>query len=517
MDTAEPDVLVVGAGPAGVTAALLLADAGVTVEVVDKRRSVSPLPRARGIHARAVEILRLCGVEVAMRARELAIASRMEIRPNLAQPALGAAMTGGPQLREVSPCEGIAIAQDVFETVLREHLAIRGRATVRLGVELTDLRVEQDGGLTAELADQGTGATITRRPRFLVGADGWRSTVRTKLGIQMAGPDDLGTSRSLLFRADLTRWLGEPPPALVRLEECAGVLVRTHADHRWVLILADDEHPPADPVQCIRGALGLDIACDVLGDSRWVAAAQVADRFSKGPVFLVGDAAHRVPPAGATGISSAMADVHNLTWKLAAVLRGQAPPRLLETYAVERRAVAATTTQAALDMWRSWATAATATATDLRVLDMGYIYTSPVIANDRQPNGTPRQYVPSARPGARAPHVWIDLFGRRASTIDLFGRDFVLLTNGTGAHWAGAAVDASDRTGVPLSAAVRPEPDVGTAYELGEGEGVLVRPDGHIAWRSGPIGPDLTPGALAQQLSEALLVATAGSAVPTRV
>ena len=89
MDTAEPDVLVVGAGPAGVTAALLLADAGVTVEVVDKRRSVSPLPRARGIHARAVEILRLCGVEVAMRARELAIASRMEIRQNLAQPALG--------------------------------------------------------------------------------------------------------------------------------------------------------------------------------------------------------------------------------------------------------------------------------------------------------------------------------------------------------------------------------------------------------------------------------------------
>ena len=112
------------------------------------------------------------------------------------------------------------------------------------------------------------------------------------------------------------------------------MLIATHADHRWVVDVPLRPGLPEAPVELVRTTLGLpDLVVEVLTDSTWTAAAQTARQFSAGPVFLVGDAAHRVPPAGATGVSSAMADAHNLAWKLAAVCRGWAHPNLLATYA----------------------------------------------------------------------------------------------------------------------------------------------------------------------------------------
>src|SRR6478609_8197362 len=147
----DPEVLIVGAGPAGVVAALLLGDLGVRTLLVDRRTEVSSLPRARGIHARATEILRQLGVEADMVANALPVDPRMEVRTTVAAEPVAVVSTGGSEWKQVSPCDGIAIAQDVFESVLRQHLARRASVQLRLGVQLTDLTVDAEDRVRAVL------------------------------------------------------------------------------------------------------------------------------------------------------------------------------------------------------------------------------------------------------------------------------------------------------------------------------------------------------------------------------
>lgn len=512
---AEYDVVVVGAGPAGVVTGMLLGDRGVRTLVVDRHTGISELPRARGIHARATEILRQLRVEDDLVAAALPVVPRLELRPSLAQPPAFDATTGGDTWAEVSPCEGVAIAQDVLEGVLRRHLGTRESVTLQLGRRLTGLDLADPAAVRATIADVATGAEHEVTARYVVGADGWRSDVRGLCGIEVTGPADLGRRRSVRFRADLSPWLGSPPPAMVILSGVDAVVLATHPDHRWVLLSEVSTGAVVSPEERVRAALGIDVAIEVLGDSEWVAAVQLADRFAAGRVFLAGDAAHRVTPAGATGISSALADAHNLVWKLAAVLEGWGGPGLLPSYDQERREVARVCCAENLRIWQDFVARRPPSA-DLRMLDMGYRYGSAIVVDDepgRHPvasdAGTaPSAYRQEASPGARAPHAWLDRDGRRVSTLDLFGDGFTLLTGPAGSAWGAAASEAAAALRVPLVVEVLSEASVVEAFELGDAGAVLVRPDGHVAWRTRAAPP--TREDAATQLGRVLTIAVGG-------
>jgi hypothetical protein len=239
--------------------------------------------------------------------------------------------------------------------------------------------------------------------------------------------------------------------------------------------------------------------------------AQIALRFRERRVLLVGDAAHRTTPAGGLGMNTDLQSAHNLVWKLAAVLSGVAGERLLDTYEAERRGVATLNTEASkaraeavfdagaaaargdFDAIRKWVAGRQHEPDSRLGQDLGYTYESGAIV----PDGTRpvavanpiADYVPNARPGARAPHLWLERDGQRLSSLDLFDTAFVLLTGRDGDPWreAATAIAAQDR--IPLQACMigtdlaDPSGTFPDLYGIGPGGAVLVRPDGFVAWR----------------------------------
>jgi hypothetical protein len=226
----------------------------------------------------------------------------------------------------------------------------------------------------------------------------------------------------------------------------------------------------------------------------WDAEADVADRFRAGRVFLAGDSAHVMPPNGGFGGNTGVQDAHNLAWKLAMVLRGEAGEALLDTYEAERRPVGVFTTEQAYSRYVTRTAPYLGTdgmqpvAGDLDV-ELGYAYDSAAICGGAMPaHENPRDS--RGRPGTRAPHVWIEHGGQRVSTIDLYGPRFTLVAGSGGEAWCSAARRAAADVRVPMATFRAddgfgdPDAAVARAYGIGESGAVLVRPDGVIGWRS---------------------------------
>jgi putative polyketide hydroxylase len=474
------DVLVVGAGPAGLATAVTALRHGARVLVVERRAGASNVPRATGVSIRSMELFRFWGVAEAVRAGSVDCAPTVAVTRTMAEEPQEIVPLNIPSLRDslaASPALPALCPQDHIEPVLVAEIRRLG-GVVRFGAELTALRTTPDG-VRAELGPAGR-----VRARFVVGADGPRSTVRAALGIGWEHLGTVGEFEQVLFRPDLSGRPARRASALMFVKHpvAAGVLLPMGAG-RWGFVRergADEvASSPERWASLLRTATGNpDLRPEILGSARYTVAADVASAYRAGPGFLVGDAAHRMTPFGGVGMNTALHDGHELGWRLAWAVRGLAGDALLESYAAEREPVGRANAERSLRPERDPA--------DGLPRDLGGTYRSPVIADDGAPAALGHHR--TARPGERAPHVWLRLRGRRVSTLDLFENRLTVLAGPGGDGWQ-RAVSSDRRAGTPVEVlrVGRHLPDprgaLRRAYRLGAGSAVLVRPDGVVAWR----------------------------------
>ena len=513
----EVPVLIVGGGPVGLTASLLLSQQGVRSLLVERHPGTAILPKARGINARTMEMYRQMGIEQAIREAGLPTERTGFIvwTESLAGREIERRVPGrmAPANRGASPVLNCLCAQDDLEPLLRRFAEAAGPGELRFNSEM--IAVEQDAdGITAIVADRQGGGELQVRAQYLIAADGAQSRVRRMVAQEMIGREGVYDSVNILFNADLRQWVEDRPAALYFVEQpdLRATFLTINAHDRWGFLihsLSQYGYTPADftPERCIalirQGVGKPDLPVTILGVSAWEASAIVADRYRDRRLFLAGDAAHEMPPTGGFGMNTGVQDVQNLCWKLAAALKGQAGAALLDTYHPERQPLGLVITQNALENSLSMGRTARQDSAKLprseflneQGLIFGAMYESAAVipdgSNPPAVDDPVTQYAPSARPGHRAPHVWLEREGERISTIDLLGGRFVLLAGPKGQGWRDAAARVASPERPELASYVIgsgeiADPDAAwrAAYGVEADGAVLVRPDGYVCWRS---------------------------------
>ncbi|HET7544583.1 MAG TPA: FAD-dependent oxidoreductase [Polyangiaceae bacterium] len=496
-------VLVVGGSLVGLSAAMFLGLERVPTLLLEPHLGSHRHPRAIGYTARTLELFRSAGIAQLVpeaprdfrlrRCKAESLAGKWFEASDWTPKTSAALPLAAP---EYSPHTGAAIAQDRLEPILRERAKALG-ADLRLGSEL--LRFEQDrDGITAVAREKASGREYTIRAAYLIAADGSKSSVRQALGFGQTGPGLLRTMRSVLFRAPLEQYLSRGISQFEINQDGFAAFLTTYGDGRWVLMFMDDlERDEATLHAAIQRAIGRsDLPVEILTTGRWELSAAISERFASGRVFLAGDAAHTLPPTrGGFGANTGIHDAHNLAWKLAAVLSGASSPALLDSYDAERRPVAWTRLEQTFAR-PDYAAHGGGFAQNLAILDddaleFGQLYRSCAVigAGDELPAAAlPDQW--AGQPGTRAPHLWLEHAATRRSTLDLFGRGWMLLA--LDPRWAHAAAHAASTARFPLGCTcvdTSPQRDaVQQAFGLGASGASLVRPDGVVAWRATEIG-----------------------------
>ncbi len=510
----ETEVLIVGGGPVGLSAAIELGRRGVPCLIAEPRLVVSRVrPRAKTTSVRTMEHFRRWGL--AEHIREVA-----PLKVDWSQDVVFCTTLLGHEITRFTHCFGLTpqrndlfaesgqqIAQPLVEEVLREAVADLELCSLHLGWSLHTLQQYDNSVMTTLINERGEQRQI--KASYVLGCDGSRSAVRAAIGAHYVGISDLRPNFGFVFRAPelAKRQLHGPAVQYWVLNPAyPGVMGRMDMEDQWWAGVngVSAEIGQSNPHALIHGLVGAKIDAEILGTDPWTARMLLADRYRDGRVFLVGDSAHLNPPWGGHGFNTGIGDAVNIGWKLAAVLDGWGGDSLLESYEAERRPIAERTIREATanmsvlapelgsreldvsgpvgEQARRAAAQGIQTSKDREFhslgIVLGYQYdASSVIVDD----GTPplpegQAYSPTARPGARLPHLWLpdgaSLYDRLGNGLSLLRlRDDVDVT---------PFIESATACGVPLTVVeLRGQP----LEEFYGASLLLVRPDQHVAWR----------------------------------
>lgn len=519
MSVIHTDVLVVGAGPAGLAATALLARQDVSAITITKYRATANGPRAHLANQRTVEVMRDLGIEREVynggykmaEVPDIVWTTNLSGRELSRRRAWGTRTDRKGEYEAASPCQITNIAQNYLEPVILNRAMALG-ADIRFNSELTQVTQDADG-VTATVRYRPTGQEYTIRARYLLGADGGRSTVADQAGFDFEGQGKLGYAVNAYIEADLSHLVAHRPGILYWTNHPgkeyffgSGTFALVRQWNEWLVQFSYD--PTFDPLDAteetilprIRVAIGdPDVPVKVRGVGAWELQEKMATSYRKGRIFIAGDAAHRHNPSNGLGANTSIQDSYNIAWKLAAVLGGHASDALLDSYEAERlpvgrqivaRAtasigfVAALPTQIGISAGQSEAEGFAAIDTFLSAtpegrerrqnvlealdvwdyginthgVEMGQRYVSAAVVDDGTPMPAYERdeelyYQPTTHPGAYLPHVWLDHHGTQVSTLDLVPADtWTVITGNDGQAWVDAAEQVSEELGFPIAA-----------------------------------------------------------------
>lgn len=555
----QTDILISGAGPAGLVSALLLARLGIHCIIIERNAKTDEHPKAHELNARSVEILREIRIteeDLNQEASPLEDGSRILFCRTIKEEFGRIDLLEDPQrrakyerhLRQALPY--FNLSQSEFEKILVARAAASELVDLRFGHTWDSLVSNAADSTVSRIVDDATGEAYEVESKYLLACDGAGSPIRKALQIDVDGPAELASFVNAFFKYNLREHVTTPAKLYwIAHPKYAGSFIAHHIEKRWVYVVrycrqweSIESFTPEFFKERIQGALGVELPdLEIESISPWRMTAQVAQKYSKGRVYLVGDAAHRFPPTGGLGMNTGIPDAHNLVWKIASVLKGQSDPALLDTYESERRPVAIKNCDESRENWENIMEVFSLLGLDLdgmeklakatfrlrflptklrdalisvamsiadrkvcRVftesklqkeadatvarqighfdrlgLDIGYTYEEGAFIDDGSPvdvaDDEVSDYAPSTRPGARLPHYWVETPEGRKSTHDFLAYDrFTLFLD------ASQIADALTALDIPVQII---DTSSWASFPEGWRGAVLVRPDGHVAWR----------------------------------
>ncbi len=519
MKNIQTDVLIVGGGPVGLAIAVELCYQGIDCLLIEQTDGVVTDPKVSTVGPRSMEFCRRWGLAEDIRnagwplnhtldvAWVTAVGGHEIYRVHFPSYAERTLPDYAPETEQVCP-------QDWFAPVFQNYLGEYPNGHIKFLTQL-DKFTQTDEGVIAQVTNLETGYTETIQARYMVACDGARSAIRKACGVDAPTFHPTQTFQSVVFKApELATVMGKNHAMVYFLVNPSIQEPLRAVDGKELYRLILKPQPDGqvrDATEAIKAAISIDTPFEIISNVPWRLTHRVADHFRAGNIFFVGDCAHTLSPSGGFGMNTGIGDAVDLGWKLAATLKGWAGANLLDTYEIERRPIAVRNLEEAnanlertqkrsippvimtdspagdrirQEMAEGMERSNVKREFDAPGVHFGFCYESPmIIADGTPPSHDPSQWRQSSYPGCRAPHAWLE---PGKSTLDLFGQGFVLLCFDSTPE-IGRFEQACKERGVPFTSQQIDNPEIAQLYERAF---ILVRPDGHVAWRGDALPDD---------------------------